>query len=85
MLLHNCAFSILQTAMDDTFYLTNIVPQDIDNNGGFWNRLETHCRDLTKKYQNVHIITGPLYKANKDIDGKTYVEHEVGCILQCLQ
>ena len=24
-----------QGAMDDTFYLTNIVPQDFDNNSGY--------------------------------------------------
>ena len=35
--------------MDDTFLLSNIVPQDVDNNGDFWNRLEIYCRDLTKK------------------------------------
>lgn len=31
-----------QTAMDETFYLTNILPQDIENNSGFWNRFFTH-------------------------------------------
>ena len=29
--------------------LSNVVPQDVDNNGDFWNRLEIYCRDLTKK------------------------------------
>ena len=33
-----------QTWMDDTFLLSNIVPQDIQNNGDFWNRLEIYCR-----------------------------------------
>lgn len=63
--------------MDDTFYLTNIVPQDYDNNSGFWNRLETHCRDLVKKFDKVTIITGPLYMSNKQVNGKKYVEYEV--------
>ena len=38
-----------QKSMDDTFLLSNVVPQDVDNNGDFWNRLEIYCRDLTKK------------------------------------
>ena len=50
-----------QASMSDTFYLTNIVPQDIDNNGGYWNRLEMWCRDLTKSYSDVWVISGPLW------------------------
>jgi len=63
--------------MDDTFLLTNIVPQDFDNNSGFWNRFETHCRDLTKTNDEVHVITGPLYKYNQERNGKRYVQYEV--------
>ena len=50
-----------QQSMKDTFYLTNIVPQDLDNNGGYWNRLEIWCRDLTKNYSDVWVISGPLW------------------------
>nr|XP_022304723.1 nuclease EXOG, mitochondrial-like [Crassostrea virginica] len=49
-----------QRAMDETFYLTNIVPQDMDNNAGFWNRLESYCRDLTQRFDSVQILSGPL-------------------------
>ena len=52
----------------DTFYLTNIVPQDIDNNGGYWNRLEVWCRDLTKKYSDVWVISGPLWLPNIELN-----------------
>ncbi|XP_067937653.1 nuclease EXOG, mitochondrial-like [Watersipora subatra] len=61
-------FKHSQEAMDDTFFLTNIVPQDGDNNSGFWNRLEMYCRDLTKKFDVVYIITGPIYHVNMDDD-----------------
>lgn len=50
-----------QKAMDETFLLTNIVPQDIKNNGDFWNRLEIYCRELTQKYSDVRVISGPLW------------------------
>jgi hypothetical protein len=35
--------------------------QDIDNNGDFWNRLEIYCRDLTKTYSDVHVVSGPIW------------------------
>ena len=35
-----------QEAMNQTFYLTNIVPQDLDYNGNYWNCLEIYCREL---------------------------------------
>lgn len=47
--------------MDDTFLLSNIVPQDFDNNGNFWNRTEMYCRDLTKQFSDVRVISGPLW------------------------
>jgi len=50
-----------QASMGDTFYLTNIVPQDLDNNGNYWNRLEIWCRGLTAKYQDVWVTSGPLW------------------------
>ena len=59
-----------QQSMKDTFYLTNIVPQDLDNNGGYWNRLEIWCRELTKTYDDVWVISGPLWlpSENDNID-----------------
>ena len=50
-----------QRSMDDTFLLSNIVPQDYDHNGDFWNRLEGYCRDLTKEFDDVRVISGPLW------------------------
>lgn len=50
-----------QDSMNDTFYLSNIVAQDFDNNGDFWNRFESFGRNLTKKFNDVRIISGPLW------------------------
>ncbi|XP_071102162.1 nuclease EXOG, mitochondrial-like [Haliotis cracherodii] len=66
-----------QRSMSDTFYLTNILPQDIDNNGGFWNRFEMYCRDLTKKFKDVRVISGPVTLPEVEEDGKLYVTYEV--------
>jgi len=52
-----------QDSMNQTFYYTNVVPQDLDNNGNYWNRLEIWCRNLVKQYQDVWITSGPLWLA----------------------
>lgn len=67
----------LQEAMDDTFLLSNIVPQNYENNSGFWNRFEMYCRDLTAKFEKIHVISGPLYQSNKRLGDKSFVEYEV--------
>ncbi|XP_067649787.1 nuclease EXOG, mitochondrial-like [Haliotis asinina] len=66
-----------QRAMSDTFYSTNILPQDPENNGGFWNRFEMYCRDLTKKFKDVRILSGPVMLPESEEDGKLYVNYEV--------
>lgn len=38
----------MQRAMAETFYLSNIVPQNYENNAGFWNRWEITYKELTK-------------------------------------
>ena len=63
--------------MVESFYLSNIVPQNLENNAGFWNRFEMYCRDLTKKYSSVYIVSGPLVLPQPDETGKKYVKYEV--------
>jgi len=59
-----------QDSMNDTFYLTNIVPQDMDNNGGYWNRLEIWVRGLTDQYQDVWVVSGPLWLPQEKVEIK---------------
>ncbi|KAH3673777.1 hypothetical protein WICPIJ_009657 [Wickerhamomyces pijperi] len=67
-----------QQAMNETFYLTNISPQQGEGfNREYWAYLEQFCRDLTKKYRDVRIVTGPLYLPKRDPDGKYRVHYEV--------
>lgn len=65
------------TAMADTFYMSNMCPQCPEFNRGYWSKLERHVRDLTKQYDSVHVITGPLYLPYTDTDGKRYVKYQV--------
>lgn len=68
-----------QKAMDETFYLTNMAPQVGDGfNRDYWAHFERFCRNLTRKYSSVRIVTGPLYLPKKDpVDGKWRVSYEV--------
>ncbi|KAA0714301.1 Endonuclease G, mitochondrial [Triplophysa tibetana] len=66
-----------QKAMDDTFYLSNVSPQNPHLNQNAWNNLEKYCRSLTKHYQNVFVCTGPLYLPRHEPDGKMYVKYQV--------
>ncbi|XP_061134331.1 endonuclease G, mitochondrial isoform X2 [Syngnathus typhle] len=66
-----------QKAMDDTFYLSNVAPQNPHLNQNAWNNLEKLCRSLTKRYANVYVCTGPLYLPRQEADGKLYVRYQV--------
>lgn len=67
-----------QTAMDETFYLTNISPQVGEGfNRDYWAHLEHFARQLTNKYDSVRIMTGPLFLPKKGDDDKWRVTYEV--------
>ncbi|XP_048055544.1 nuclease EXOG, mitochondrial-like isoform X2 [Megalobrama amblycephala] len=52
-----------QKAYEDTYLLSNVVPQQRDFNKGPWSNLEELCRKIAQKdeVRNVHVYTGPLY------------------------
>ncbi|XP_034518123.1 nuclease EXOG, mitochondrial isoform X5 [Ailuropoda melanoleuca] len=64
-------------AMAETFYLSNIVPQNFDNNAGYWNRLEMYCRELTERFEDVWIVSGPLTLPQTGSDGKKTVSYQL--------
>jgi len=56
-------FKINQSAMDDSFYLSNMSPQvGVGFNRGTWAKLEGKIRDWTKSHENLIVITGPIFK-----------------------
>ena len=48
-------------AMEESFYLSNICPQDQKLNRDDWSDLEESCRSWAKKYGTVYITCGPIY------------------------
>ncbi|XP_074755974.1 nuclease EXOG, mitochondrial isoform X2 [Athene noctua] len=64
-------------AMAETFYLSNIVPQNYENNAGFWNRMEMYCRELTERFEDVWVVSGPLTLPQTNDDGKKSVTYQV--------
>ena len=47
-------------AMNESFYFTNICPQNRNLNRGDWKDLEELCRDLASRYGNLYIVCGPV-------------------------
>ena len=49
-----------EQAMRESFYMTNICPQNQNLNRGDWNDLEELARDWARKYGEIYIACGPL-------------------------
>jgi endonuclease G len=47
-----------ETAYNQTFYTSNISPQDSEFNAGIWNELEQQVRRWARRYDRVYVITG---------------------------
>lgn len=47
-------------AMEETFYMTNVSPQDPDFNRGIWKSLENQVREWAQAFDNIYVITGPI-------------------------
>lgn len=48
-------------AMKESFYMSNICPQNRKLNRDDWGDLEESCRKWAEKYGTVHIACGPIY------------------------
>jgi endonuclease G len=47
-------------AMEETFLMSNISPQDRAFNNGVWRELEESTRDWARKNRHLYIVTGPV-------------------------
>ncbi|UQD55916.1 DNA/RNA non-specific endonuclease [Flavobacterium sp. K5-23] len=62
-----------KNAYNETFYTSNISPQDRGFNGGVWNRLEQKTRYWASMYDGVYVITGGVLKGSLKSIGKEKV------------
>ena len=59
----DAAFS--DKTMAETFYFTNICPQDETLNAGDWQYLEKKVRQWANRYGSVWVVTGPIVGENR--------------------
>ena len=61
--------------MSESFYLSNMVPQDSANNRGIWATLEKNVRGWANKYGEVYVVTGPVFPngMSQGRMGKVYI------------
>ena len=55
-------------AMKESFYMSNICPQNHNLNKGDWNELEAKTRTWAKRYGKAYIVCGPIYHKGKRIE-----------------
>lgn len=62
-----------QVAMDESFLMSNISPQDRSFNGGVWSRLENQVRNWATEKDGLYVVTGPILGE----DNQTIGDNEV--------
>ena len=53
-------------AMEESFYMSNICPQDHNLNTEDWNDLEMKSREWARRYGKVFIVCGPIYTGKRN-------------------
>lgn len=59
-----------EKAMNETFFLTNVCPQDPALNAGVWNDIEMKVREWARRDKSLIVITGPIVGNNPKTIGK---------------
>lgn len=57
-------------AMTESFYTSNICPQNHNLNGGDWKDLEEHVRNIATKYDHIFVTCGPIVSENPKTIGQ---------------
>ena len=58
-------------AMKESFYTSNICPQNKNLNKGDWKDLEEHIRSMAAKYDHIFITCGPIVSAQPKTIGQS--------------
>lgn len=62
-----------EQAMRESFYLSNICPQNHNLNGGVWKDLEEQVRDLATQKGRIFIVCGPIVDKKHETIGENKV------------
>jgi endonuclease G len=62
-----------QTAMEESFFMSNMMPQLRAVNNGIWRELEEQTRDWTFQNNEVYIVSGPYFGKNP----KFFKKHKI--------
>ena len=67
------SMTINQTAMDESFYMSNMSPQHPSFNRGKWKQLEKQVRSWVIQEDTLYVVTGPIFKNNIESIGPNNV------------
>jgi len=67
------SMKISQKAIDETFYMSNMSPQNPSFNRGVWKKLEGLIRDWVYKYGELIVVTGPIFDEKMSSIGNSEV------------
>lgn len=62
-----------EDAMRESFYMTNICPQNHNLNAGDWKELEELCRRWATEYGRIYIVCGPIVGSDAQFIGNNQV------------
>ncbi|EME0136358.1 DNA/RNA non-specific endonuclease, partial [Vibrio parahaemolyticus] len=62
-----------QESMKQSFLMSNMSPQLPGFNRVGWRVLEEHVRDLANEYNELYVVTGPIYQGNEGTIGNGVV------------
>lgn len=62
-----------EQAMKESFYLSNVCPQNHNLNGGIWKSLEEQVRDLAAQKGAIYVVCGPMVSQNPPTIGENKV------------
>lgn len=79
--------SFSETAMQESFYYTNVSPQKPSFNRGIWKKLEEQVREWAKQYENIIVISGTVISDSLSKMGihKITIPHNFFKIIACIK
>ncbi len=69
----SAAMDFSQQSMQQSFLMSNMSPQLPGFNRVGWRLLEEHVRDLANEYNELYVVTGPIYQGGENAIGNGVV------------